>query len=870
MPCSLAKRLRAAPITMKTSVIRTPDQRLRVFVSSTLGELAPERRAVRQAIERLRLIPVMFELGARSHPPRELYRAYVGQSHVFVGIYWQRYGWVASGEAISGLEDEYRLAGDLPRLLYIKEPSPDREPRLSALFEDFQADDRASYKRFASIEELAELVAEDLAVMLSERFAAETAEPDVSHDLPIPLTETLGRDDDVGEAIKTLGKRARLLTLTGPGGIGKTRLALEVAHRVAGSYPDGVYFVPLASVGEVQRALSVIAERLGVRPEGRRAPLDAVAEYARGKRVLLVLDNIEQIANVESAIVSLLERAPALRILATSRRALRVRPEQELSVRPLALPELGLSVPRLALNPAVRLFVDRAAAVTPGFALTDENAPVIAELCRRVDGLPLAIELAAARTRVLSPRALLDRLGQRLDVLAGGSQDLPERQRTLRATIDWSHALLDGPESELFARLSAFSGGWNLEAADAVCSSGTDDIASALGSLLDKSLVVAEYAQASGDPRFGFLETVHRYASERLEARGETETYRRRHLDWCRALAHRAQPSLCGPGQSFSVELMDRERANVRRAVATGLELREHGAIVELAWDLVVYYFVRDAVDEPDTWLRQVAASHPELDQVTNAKLRSLLALTRIHHGDYSDVHRSLLEPCQVFRRRGMDFELAVVLHQLGFVRYRLDDDIDGAVAALRESSQLFQSVGHDWGVALAEAMLGSVLASIEDLDGAERCQRRSLAHAQRIGSDQQVVQALQQLALVGLLDKREDDALALLRDAAPLVLQHRYRTEASYGLDALAVIALTRDDVETAARAVTVAAAVRGQLGIEPWPTLDPFIERIRRGTRRRLGVARYEEMIRQGQEADPFEALEEIVSGLAMGTNR
>jgi hypothetical protein len=237
--------------------IRTPDQRLRVFVSSTLGEMATERRAVRAAIERLRLAPVMFELGARPYPPRELYRSYLAQSHVFVGVYWQRYGWVAPGEAVSGLEDEYRLAGDVPKLLYIKEPAPDREPGLVDLLHDIKADDGASYRRFETVEELEGLVVDDLSLLLSEQFEAaqrggDSLPPSRAGGVPRPLTPTVGRDDELTAATARLRGGARLVTLTGPGGIGKSRLGLEVAHAVRNEYPGGVHYVPLAAVVEAR------------------------------------------------------------------------------------------------------------------------------------------------------------------------------------------------------------------------------------------------------------------------------------------------------------------------------------------------------------------------------------------------------------------------------------------------------------------------------------------------------------------------------------------------------------------------------------------------------------------------------------------
>jgi predicted ATPase len=808
------------------SPIKTPDQRLRVFVSSTLGELAPERAAARAAIERLRLTPVMFELGARPHPPRELYRAYLDQSHVFLGIYWQRYGWVAPGEAVSGLEDEYRLAGDRPRLLYLKEPAPDREDRLAGLLADLQADDRASYKRFSRPDELTSLVEDDLALLLSERFEAagrggtegRTGRAATGH-VPLPLTETVGRDAAVDAVAAALAGGSRLVTLTGAGGIGKTRLAVEVARRVAGDFPDGVVFVPLASVTDRERAVRAIVEGVDTRAEAA-SPLDALAFHLHDRRLLLVLDNVEQIEGIGPAVVEVIERAPGPRVLLTSRRALRVRGETELPVG-------GLEG-----EPARRLFVDRARAVSGRFALTEANAGEVAEIVRRLDGLPLAIELAAARMRVLSPGALLERLRSSLDALGASAGDHPERQRTLRATLDWSYDLLTEPERALLARLAVFAGGWTIEAADAVCA-GPDgaDVLEPLASLLDKSLVIADRGEAGTEPepRFRMLETVRTYAGERLEARGETGILRRRHLDWCRDLAERAQPHLCGPGQRDWVDRMTAERANVARAVTSALALHDHAAVVELAWDLVVFYFLGDAVDEPDSWLRRVRDAGPPLDEVTEARLRSLLALTRIHHGDYGGVHGALLGPLAVFRARGMTFETAVALHQLGFVRYHVDHDTAAAVAALAESSALFGSLGHDWGVSRAEAMLGSVLAATGDLDGAERCQRRALDHARRIDSDQQIAQALGQLALVRLLQERYDDALDLVAAAAPILDRGRYGTDAANALDALAVVAHARAAVPVAATAIAAAAAERARLGVQPWPTLQPVTGRVR-----------------------------------------
>ncbi len=832
-------------------VIHTPDQRLRVFVSSTLAELADERRAVREAIEQLRLTPVMFELGARPHPPRELYRSYLAQSHVFVGIYWQKYGWIAHGEDVSGLEDEYRLAGEIPRLLYIKEPAAEREDRLGTLFEDFASDDRASYKRFATPEELAGYVANDLALLLTERFESSSTDHDarIASDTPVPGTDIIGRQSEVERVVEQLGRGDRLVTLTGIGGIGKTRLALEIARRL-GSPPSAI-FVPLDTVQESGHALHTIAERLGARPHGRRSPRDVIVDHVRGHATCLVLDNLEQIPHVESAIAELIEAAPELQILATSRRALRIRAEHVVPVPPLPIPKPGLTSELLAAEPAVQLFLERAGAIAARVDL-DADAEVVAEICRRVEGIPLAIELAATRTRLLSPMELLERLTDRLSFLAVTGADFPERQRTVRATIDWSYELLGTSERILLARLGVFAGGWTVEAADAVCGVDSDDVLEGLGRLLDQSFVTP--ADETGrSPRFRMFETVRGYATERLAELGESETMATRHLDYFRRLAERAQPSLCGPGQREWVARLNPERPNLRQATSTALDTGQHAVVVEIAWDVIVLYFVCDAVDEPASWLRAVSGSEVELDEVTTAKLRTLHALTRVHRGDYAGVLVELEEPLRVFRRERMNFEAAVALHQLGFVRYRVENDVNDAIDALRESSALFDGLGHDWGVALAEAMLGSILAAEGDLRAAEESQLLSLSRARRIDNEPQIAQALQQLAFIRLLESREPEALELLEESAALLRNQGLRTDTTYCLDALGLIALGVGDVSTAADAVTLAEVERARLGVSAWPSLEPAIERVVHAVRRRIGDAEFDEASSVGTGSRP-----------------
>src|SRR5262252_8526521 len=467
----------------EADLIRTPDQRVRVFVSSTLRELAAERQAVRDAVTRLRLVPVMFELGARPHPPRRVYRAYLAQSQVFVGIYWQSYGWVAPGEELSGLEDEYRLSAGLPRLIYVKAPAPDREPRLAEMLARIEDEGGVSYKAFAGPAELQRLVEDDLAVLLSERFelaqpggdAAEAAP--LAGGVPVPPTPLRGREQEaaaVGDLVVREG--VRLVTLTGPGGVGKTRLMVEAARRLGPGFADGVRFVELAAVPAADLVASAIAAGLGLSTSAGQLTAD-LESYLRPRRLLLAVDNFEQVIAAAPLLAGLLAAASGLVVLVTSRAVLRISGEHEFAVPPLPVPPAGAAPDPgyLRRYAAVSLFAERARAADPDFQLTAGNAGAVAEICRRLDGLPLAIELAAARVRLLPPQALASRLDERFSLLTGGPRDLPPRQQTLRNTLDWSFGLLPAAERALLARLGVFAGRLNEPAAEAVGAGSADE-----------------------------------------------------------------------------------------------------------------------------------------------------------------------------------------------------------------------------------------------------------------------------------------------------------------------------------------------------------------------------------------------------------
>jgi predicted ATPase/class 3 adenylate cyclase len=426
------------------------------------------------------------------------------------------------------------------------------------------------------------------------------------NNLPTQPTPLVGREREVGAVCEGLRRpEVRLLTLVGPGGTGKTRVGLQAAAELIEGFEGGVFFVALAALNDPALVASTVAQSLGVTETGDRPLEERLKEYLRNRETLLLLDNFEQVLEAAPLLEGLLGSAPRLKALATSRAALRLYGEHEFPVPPLELPDTRRlpEIEALAQYEAVRLFIERARAIKPDFAVTNENAPAIAEICARLDGLPLAIELAAARTRLLPPQAMLKRLDSRLKLLTGGARNLPERQRTLRGAIEWSHGLLAPEEQTLFARLAVFAGGRTLEAIEAVCDPGGElDVFDGVESLLEKSLLRQEEGP-DGEPRFVMLETIHEFARERLEEGGEAEEVKRAHAEFFLALAEETEPELRGPRQFSWFERLETEHDNLRAALSWSLETGNAELRLRIGGALRWFWNVRGYAGEGWRWV---------------------------------------------------------------------------------------------------------------------------------------------------------------------------------------------------------------------------------------------------------------------------
>ena len=583
-----------------------------------------------------------------------------------------------------------------------------------------------------------------------ERKAEVLAPP---NNLPVNLTRLIGREEELEDLqSRILRDDVRLITLIGPPGIGKTRLSLEVASRLAGHFPDGIYFVPLASISDPDLVIPTIARTLGLSDEGGQPVLYLLTQYLRNRKMLLVLDNFEQVLSTAPLVAQLLTNCRQLQVIVTSREALHVRGEQQFLVRTLPLPDPAhLPEPQiLATYPSVELFVDRAQSITPHFALTSENARHVALICERLDGLPLAIELAAARVKLLPPAEIATRLGRSFSLLKSGARDLPARQQTLRAAIDWSYNLLAPDEQKLLARMGIFVGGCTLPAAEAICSPRGDlsmDVLEGVESLLDKSLLRQEPGVV-GELRISMLEMIREYALEQLRANGEEEELGHLHAEYFLALAEVAEAEIKGPDQDEWIRRIELEHDNMRAGLRWAGEHNETELELRLAGALFGFWQPRSYLVEARNWLER-ALDRPGAEAHTEARAKALYGLAFMCwlQVDYAASRRYIDESLQIYeelgdragmayacgclsmlttstghpegpawterairllRETGEKWGLAWYLNSGGLLTLAAGDNA-AARAMFEESVSLFREVGDRWGVALQLCFLGHV-----------------------------------------------------------------------------------------------------------------------------------------------------------------
>jgi predicted ATPase/class 3 adenylate cyclase len=601
--------------------------------------------------------------------------------------------------------------------------------------------------------------------------------------LPAQLTSFIGREREVRELGDLLGS-ARLVTLTGPGGTGKTRLALEVARGCSDKYPAGVTFVDLTPLATPDLVPSAIAQAFEVTEDPSRSIVDSIVEHLREQQLLLVLDNFEHVTDAVPAVDAILTSTAMVRVLATSRVPLGVYGENEYEVSPLDLPDRTAradDAEALSRYAAIELFVTRAQAARAGFLLTKKNAPFVADICVRLDGLPLAIELAASWIKLLSPEALLARLDRRLALLTGGAATLPGRQRTLRGAIEWSYDLLDEPQRRLLERLSVFVGGCQLESIDAVCNPADElgiETLDGVASLVNKSLVRAGEAHDS-EPRFTLLETIGEFAADRLAARREAELTARRHADHFRTFAREAEPHLVGEDQAQWLERVEREHDNLRAALRWALDAPDPELAAETASRVWRFWQQRGHLSEARRWLTEVLD-----DGLTVALVRfgALIAAGGIAYwqGDVDATETHYQAALELARAMDDKARQVQTLYNLAYIP-GMRNDYEAAKARFEEALALAAEIGDRETEAQAEAGLGWNLMLLGNYDESLRRAGRALAYFREAGNRFEVIDQIATMAQAhrlrgDLADARSEflEALTLLSQAKDLPMTGR------------------------------------------------------------------------------------------------
>jgi predicted ATPase len=643
------------------------------------------------------------------------------------------------------------------------------------------------------------------------------------NNLPLQPTPLIGREKEVSEVCDLLrSDETRLLTLTGPGGTGKTRLALQAAADLLDDFSDGAFLVPLATLTEAERLLPTVAETLGVRESGEQPLDESLKNYLQERRMLLMLDNFEQVLGAAPTATGLLAGAPGLNVLATSRAPLGLYGEKEYAVPPLSVPDVKHlpDLKNLSQYEAVRLFIERAKSAKADFEVTDENAPALAEICVRLDGLPLAIELAAARIKMLPPKAMLQRLTSRLKLLTGGARDLPERQRTLRATIEWSFALLDEGEQLLFGRLAVFSGGRTLEAIEAICDAEGDlpvEAFEGVSSLLDKSLLRQEEGP-NGEPRFVMLETVHEFTREKLEQSGEDEEIKRVHAEYFLTLAEGAYPELRGPDQLEWLERLEVEHDNVRAALSWALGRKEVRLALRLGGALSWFWWARGYQSEGRRWLEEALAMEGRGSPEVRAMALAGVGVLAYEQGDLDRAQEACEEGLELLANEVREASEAkmCLLAFLGWVA-RQRKDYRRASELFEEVLALSREMSDIWWIATSLSNLAIVSHSLGDSKRATEHYEQSMDLFRELGDKQSLAICLTNLAMLVYSQGDLGRAGKLTEEGVALFSELGTRVAVSMGLYNLGCIALLQDDLGRAADLYRESLSLSWDTGLNP-----------------------------------------------------
>jgi predicted ATPase len=682
-----------------------------------------------------------------------------------------------------------------------------------------------------------------------------------ANNLPVQLTSFVGRETEIA-AVDELLDRARLVTLTGPGGTGKTRLALQVAAERLARHGDGAYFVELAAVSDPALVASAIATALHLREGADGSIGEVVSEWLHERDLLLVLDNFEQVLDAAPFVTTLLGAASRLRVVVTSRAPLRVHGEHEYPVPPLRIPDARNlpSLSQLSQFEGVGLFIERAQAVRPDFSVTDANAPAIAEIVTRLDGLPLAIELAAAKSRLLGPEAILGRLGSRLAFLGGGARDLPARQRTLREAIDWSYRLLDPVDQARLRRLGVFMGGFMLPAAAAVLALDDSEVAAddAVGGLAEQSLLRRDEGEA-GEPRFSMLETIREFALERLVETGEDETQRRRHATYFLGRAEELEPTLLESSESG--DAIARDHDNYRAALAWAIAAGEAELGLRLGYALWRFWQQRGFFREGRQWFDRLLAV-PGAAEPTRARARGLTGAAGIAYwqNDYAAAIAWYAEAEAIVRSLGDKVWLADAIYNSGTTA-ALVGDMAMVSAKLEEGTAIGRELGDDAILGRFLAAAGYMAFMSDDLDTARSALEEGLRVAER-GTDRMATGvAHHTVGQVARLQGRYDDAARHYRAAIKVWAGFGDATQLTEPLQGLAAVMIVTGHPEVGVRWLGANAALRERLGGGPppeWLRLgDPLAP-----AREALDAETYERAWQAGLELSTEDAIAEAIA--------